>query len=84
MNAQIHLFSASLSLPGCTHPPLSAPAASVHSYKSPSGILAGESRVNTAGEMSVRKADKPDLGRGRVEAVMSPHFNALAISLHDI
>lgn len=49
MNALIHLFSASLSLPGRAHL-LSAPPASVHSYKSPSGILAGESRINTAGE----------------------------------
>lgn len=82
MNAQIHLFPA-CSLPGCTHL-LSAPPASVHSYKSWSGILASKSHVNTAGEMSVRKADKPDLGRGRVEAVMSPHFNTPAISLRDI
>ena len=77
------ICSLPLSLPGCTHL-LSAPPASVHSYKSWSGILAGESHVNTAGEMSVQKADKPDLGRGRVEAVMSPHFNTPAISLHDI
>lgn len=76
-------FVLCLSLPGCTHL-LPAPPASVHSHKSRSGILAGESRINTAGEMSVRKADKPDLERGRVEAVMSPHFNTPAISLHDI
>lgn len=69
--------------PGCSHL-LPAPATSVHSYKSHSGILIDESRVNMTGEMSVQKADKPDFERGRVEAVMPLHFNTLAISLHDI
>lgn len=73
-----------LSPPGYTHTSVSAPPVSVHSYKSQSDILASESHVNTVGEMSVQKADKPDLGRGRVEAVMSPHFNTSTISLLDI
>lgn len=40
--------------PGCSHL-LSAPAPSVHSYKSRGGIWADESCVNTAGEMSTQK-----------------------------
>lgn len=82
-NQRILKFICSLSLPGRTHL-LSAPAVSVHSYKSSSDILAGECHRNMVSEMSVQKADKPDLGRGRVEAVMSPHLSTAAISLHDI
>lgn len=36
------------------------------------------------GEMSVQEADKLDLGRGRVQAVMSPHSGTAAISLRDV
>lgn len=46
--------------------------------------MAAESCVNMVGEMSVQEADKLDLGRGRVQAVMSPHSGTAAISLRDV
>lgn len=82
MKAQIHLFPGRLYLAAHTFSTLHQPAFKRH--KSWGGISPGESRVNTAGEMSVQEADKPDLGRGGAEAVMSPHFNTPAIALRDI